>query len=286
MTAPTRVTVVDDHSLFAESMVIALRAQGYLACCVIPDAGSARSTYLEQSVIATHPDIVLLDLDLGAAGSGMRIASALSGEGVSVVVVTGDADPARRGEALSNGAATVLSKSGPLSETLGAIARVSHGLAAMSREEREQLLSAWRATADAEGQLRARFEQLTTREAEVLGQLMTGKQVSEIARLRFVSESTVRTQVKAVLAKLQVGSQLTAVGMAHQVRWRPPVPESETRANGVSAHRAPRRPVTAQRPRGVGGAILSSGEATPQVRALGSRARHNDDGGSPCSTFA
>jgi two-component system, NarL family, nitrate/nitrite response regulator NarL len=283
MTAPTRVTVVDDHSLFAESMVIALRAQGYLACCVIPDAASARSAHLEQSVMATHPDIVLLDLDLGAAGSGMRIASTLSGEGISVVVVTGDADPSRRGEALSNGAATVLSKSGPLSETLGAIARVSNGLAAMSREEREQLLSAWRATAEAEGELRARFDQLTTREAEVLGQLMTGKQVSEIARLRFVSESTVRTQVKAVLAKLQVGSQLTAVGIAHQVRWRPPAPEREFPADGVSPHRMSGRPVTAAGPHGRSGAALKAGEAGPQARALGSRARH--EGGSSWSTL-
>ncbi|MGA8247957.1 MAG: response regulator transcription factor [Nocardioides sp.] len=283
MTAATRVTVVDDHSLFAESMVIALRAQGYLACCVVPDAGSARtSTHLEQSVIATHPDIVLLDLDLGAAGSGMRVASTLSGEGISVVVVTGDADPSRRGEALSNGAATVLSKSGPLSETLGAIARVSNGLAAMSREEREHLLSAWRATADAEGELRARFDQLTTREAEVLGQLMAGKQVSEIARLRFVSESTVRTQVKAVLAKLQVGSQLTAVGMAHQVRWRPPTAESEIPGNGATQLRMSGRPVSAGGPHGRAGAVHQAGEPGRQVRPLGSPARH-DEGGAPWS---
>lgn len=284
MTLTTRVTVVDDHSLFAESMVIALRAQGYLACCVIPEAGSPRSTHLEQDVIATRPDIVLLDLDLGAAGSGMTIAGALSDEGISVVVVTGDADPSRRGEALSNGAATILSKSGPLSETLGAIARVSNGLAAMSREERERLLSAWRATANAEGELRARFDQLTTREAEVLGQLMTGKQVSEIARLRFVSESTVRTQVKAVLAKLQVGSQLTAVGMAHQVRWRPPAPESEALSPRVSPHRVPRRPAPVERTRGHG--VLNPSETADQVRARVLRQRRTDEGGSPWSTFA
>jgi hypothetical protein len=51
---------------------------------------------------------------------------------------------------------------------------------------------------------------------------MAGQQVSEIARSRFVSESTVRTQVKSVLAKLQVRSQLSAVGLAHAVGWCPP----------------------------------------------------------------
>ena len=56
----------------------------------------------------------------------------------------------------------------------------------------------------------------------MLGELMNGRQVTEISRSRFVSESTVRTQVKSILAKLQVSSQLTAVGLAHQVGWRPP----------------------------------------------------------------
>jgi DNA-binding NarL/FixJ family response regulator len=68
------------------------------------------------------------------------------------------------------------------------------------------------------------------REAEVLGELMLGHRVSEIARTRRVSESTVRTQVKAILAKLQVTSQITAVGLAHQIRWEPPaVVRSATR---------------------------------------------------------
>jgi DNA-binding NarL/FixJ family response regulator len=38
----------------------------------------------------------------------------------------------------------------------------------------------------------------------------------------FVSETTVRTQVKAILAKLEVRSQLAAVGLAHRAGWQPP----------------------------------------------------------------
>ena len=70
---------------------------------------------------------------------------------------------------------------------------------------------------------------MTRREAEVLGQLMAGKQVTEIARTRFVSESTIRTQVKSILSKLQVSSQLTAVGLAHRIGWTPPVAEELAR---------------------------------------------------------
>ena len=34
--------------------------------------------------------------------------------------------------------------------------------------------------------------------------------------------STVRTQVKSILAKLQVSSQLAAVGLAYRIGWRAP----------------------------------------------------------------
>jgi two-component system nitrate/nitrite response regulator NarL len=92
----------------------------------------------------------------------------------------------------------------------------------MSKQERERLLARGREAGELDREIKARFELLTTREGEVLGQLMVGRQVSEIARRSFVSESTVRTQVKSVLSKLQVNSQLTAVGLAYRASWRAP----------------------------------------------------------------
>jgi two-component system, NarL family, nitrate/nitrite response regulator NarL len=56
----------------------------------------------------------------------------------------------------------------------------------------------------------------------VLGHLMEGHTVHDIAALSVVSEATVRTQVKSILAKLEVSSQIAAVGMAHHVGWRQP----------------------------------------------------------------
>ena len=61
------------------------------------------------------------------------------------------------------------------------------------------------------------------RETEVLGHLMKGRAVRQIAERGAVSEATVRTQVKSILAKLEVTSQLAAVGVAHRVGWRPPL---------------------------------------------------------------
>jgi two-component system nitrate/nitrite response regulator NarL len=217
----SRLAVVDDHLLFAEAMVVALVNVGYDARCVVPSGNASTVASLTAQVLAGNPDVVLLDLDLGKAGHGLDLVSRLSARS-HVVVVTGTSDPVQVGAALAAGATTVISKSLPLEQILHTLTRVRDGLPVMAKEERERLLARWRQEEEFDREVKARFDLLTAREAEVLGELMAGRQVSEIARRSFVSESTVRTQVKSVLGKLQVNSQLTAVGLAHRARWRAP----------------------------------------------------------------
>ena len=216
-----RLAVVDDHVLFAEAMVVALNNVGYDAWCVVPTTASSSADSLKAQVLDGEPDVVMLDLDLGGAADGLDLVAQLSSRCV-VVVVTGSSDPAMIGKALAMGATTVMSKCLPLDRILATLMRLRDGLPAMTREERDRLLARWRERVEFDREVKARFDTLTTREAQVLGQLMAGRQVSEIARRSFVSESTVRTQVKSVLGKLQVNSQLTAVGLAYRVRGRAP----------------------------------------------------------------
>jgi two-component system nitrate/nitrite response regulator NarL len=217
-----RVAVVDDHVLFAEAVVVALADRGYDAWCVDPLANTPSTSGLAARILEGKPDVVLLDLDLGDAGDGKDLLARLSDRSPDVVVVTGNSDPVQIGAALAAGAKTVISKSLPLEQILDTLMRLRDGLPAMSKQERDRLLARGREAGELDREIKARFELLTTREGEVLGQLMVGRQVSEIARRSFVSESTVRTQVKSVLSKLQVNSQLTAVGLAHRARWRAP----------------------------------------------------------------
>jgi two-component system, NarL family, nitrate/nitrite response regulator NarL len=227
---PFRVTVVDDHALFAESLVIALRAQSVDARCVIPELPTTTFPQLGRAIISTRPHLVLLDLDLGVVGDPMRLLSTLGSARRSVIIVTGSTDRARRGEALAKGARAVISKSAPFSQIVNAVERERRGLPVMSRADHDALVGSYHQAAEAHRELNAKFALMTRREAEVLGQLMAGHQVMDIARSRVVSESTVRTQVKAILDKLQVGSQLTAVGLAHQVGWIPPTEDEPTEA--------------------------------------------------------
>ena len=53
----------------------------------------------------------------------------------------------------------------------------------------------------------------------MLRALAAGHTVGAIAEAWFVSEATVRSQVRAILTKLGVSSQLEAVAMAHAAVW-------------------------------------------------------------------
>jgi two-component system, NarL family, nitrate/nitrite response regulator NarL len=217
-----RILIIEDHMLFAESLELVLSVEGYDVRRInVPDnAGSPGS--LLSSLVRLRPRIVLLDLDLGRFGDGVRLIAPLAKAGINVVVVTASSDRGRWGEAIRYGARTVLSKAQPLSNILATVRRINEGLPVMTHQEREDLLRTWHQQRSELQELLSRLALLTARESQVLGRLMQGRTVHDIATLSVVSEATVRTQVKSILAKLEVSSQLAAVGMAHQVGWRPP----------------------------------------------------------------
>lgn len=219
----SRVLIIEDHTLFAESLEVALSLEGYdVRRLPLPEEGGSLAT-LRSTALRINPRIVLLDLDLGRFGDGSALVAPLSRAGANVVVVTSSTDQARWGGCVRSGARKVLSKSGPLQETLATVRRLHQGLPVMTSDELERLLDAWRNERMATDVMRRRLELLTPRERQVLGALIEGHNVRDIARRSVVSEATVRTQVKSILGKLEVSSQLAAVGLAHHVGWHHPL---------------------------------------------------------------
>jgi two-component system nitrate/nitrite response regulator NarL len=217
-----RILIVEDHVLFAESLDLALSVEGYDVRRIdVSDDGVSAGALL-TSLLRLRPRIVLLDLDLGAFGDGVRLIAPLAKAGTNVVVVTASVDRSRWGEALRHGARATLSKSQPLNDILATVRRINAGLPVMTHDQREELLRCWHEQRRETQGIQERFTQLTAREAQVLGHLMLGHTVHDIAAIGVVSEATVRTQVKSILAKLHVSSQLAAVGLAHQIGWRAP----------------------------------------------------------------
>lgn len=217
----TRVTIVEDHDLFAEALDLAITLQGHTV-----DRVSAREhttpSALFQAVVKRRPEVVLLDLDLGPTADGCRLVGPLSEAGLAVIVLSATEDRSRLGQCLAHGARAVVPKSAGLNSIVGGIRCVASGRPVMDRDERARLLDSYARESRQTRDVRDALATLSRREGEVLGELMDGVPVPEIARSSYVSEATVRTQVKSIRAKLGVSSQLAAVGAARRARWHPP----------------------------------------------------------------
>jgi DNA-binding NarL/FixJ family response regulator len=173
------------------------------------------------AVADAGPCLVLLDLDLGPLGDGVALLPALAATGAQVLVVTGSRDEVRLAAAIAAGAVGFVPKDVPLDVLVATVRRAVAGEPVLDTARRYELLDVLRAHRARHEQTRATFESLTKRERQVLAALAEGKSVDNIAAEWFVSRATVRTQVRGVLTKLQVGTQLAAVAKARRAGWLP-----------------------------------------------------------------
>lgn len=219
MTPSTRIAIVEDHALLAQSLGFALSAAG-LAITV----GSVESR--EAALETVAPDettLLLLDLDLGAPiVDGVSLVAPVCAAGARVLVVTGSLDLTRIASAVEAGAVGYVRKEQPFDLLLDTVLRVAAGEPALRAGEREDLLALLRSAREDERRRFAPFRELSPREQEVLAALAEGKSVERIASDWVVSEATVRTQVRGVLTKLDVRSQLAAVAKAREAGWPAP----------------------------------------------------------------
>jgi DNA-binding NarL/FixJ family response regulator len=209
---PTRVLIVEDHSMFTQSLSLMLRLEG-MEPHIAVDLDDA--AILEQ---AEHlrPDVVVLDLHLGEGHTSLSMVKPLSGLGTRVLVLTGSADESLQGAALAAGAVTVLEKGDRLETLYQGIRDVVEGRVAIRPSRRDELMTRGRQRLAVE----ARLSTLTAREGDVLVALVHGRSAATVASQLCVSVKTVRTHIESILRKLAVNSQLAAVALARQVDWQ------------------------------------------------------------------
>ena len=209
------VALVEDHQLLAASLASALAGEG---CTVVRPALTSMPE-LTAELVDARPDVALVDLDLHGVGDGTDLVGPLTRIGTSVLVVSGTTDESKIGRCLSLGAAGWVPKSAALDRLLAAIDDAGARRSVLPAQERERLVALWRSHAARTAANMEPFERLTRREAAVLRALVGGRSVERIAAGAFVSEATVRSQVRAILTKLHVNSQLEAVALATRVGW-------------------------------------------------------------------
>jgi two-component system, NarL family, nitrate/nitrite response regulator NarL len=212
----TDVVIVDDHGLLAQSLTFALRGDGLTVerCTELTAEG------IVGTVGSLEPEVVLLDLDLGGdLGPSTPMIPALTATGSRVVMVTGVTDRVRLAECIQAGATGVIAKSETFERLVEGVRHVVGDGDLLTTQQREDYLSELRRHRSERRQRFELFEQLTPREAQVLGALVDGQSAEQIAAEAFVSITTVRSQIRSVLSKLGVNSQLAAVALASRSGW-------------------------------------------------------------------
>lgn len=201
----TRLLIVDDHDMFAESLRVALAGEADFE--VVGTASTLRQA--EALVNALAPDVVLLDhrlpdgLGVDAIGRFKTLRP-----GVQVVILTASADDSVLVQATEAGCAGFVLKTSPLDELISAVRTAAAGEIMISGELLSRLLS----------RLRLRQEsprsELTAREHEILQLIAQGLTNGAIAKELFISVNTVRNHVQSLLTKLEAHSKLEALSIA------------------------------------------------------------------------
>jgi DNA-binding NarL/FixJ family response regulator len=211
-----RVVIVDDHGLLAQSLVFALRAEGL----PVERCREISAEAITDAVHRTHPDLVLLDLDIGGElGSSLSLIPALIDQNAKVVMLTGVTDRVRLAQCVQAGAVGIIAKSEPFETLIDGVKQALETQTLLSPGQREEHLAELRRHGAAERERLELFEQLTRREAQVLSALLDGMTADQIASEWVVAISTVRSQIRNLLVKLGVNSQLSAVVMAQKAGW-------------------------------------------------------------------
>jgi DNA-binding NarL/FixJ family response regulator len=115
------------------------------------------------------------------------------------------------GAMYERGAVLVMPTSSGLEAVTGVIDSLAEGKRITTKRNRRELVREWREYAAERRELTDRMSLLSGREEDVLRKLYAGEPVRAIAEEGEVTEATVRSQVKSILRKLQVNSQLAAV---------------------------------------------------------------------------
>lgn len=196
---PIRVLIVDDHQVVRQGLRMFLKLDPEIE--IVGEAGDGNAA-LEQAR-KLRPDVVLMDL-LMPVMDGITATQAIRRElpDVEVLALTSVLEDASVVGAVKAGAIGYLLKDTQADELCRAIRAASAGQVQLSPQAAARLMREVRTPDNPES--------LTERETEVLRLLASGKANKEIALELHISETTVKTHVSSILAKLGVPSRTQA----------------------------------------------------------------------------
>lgn len=217
LNATTRVVVVSKSQLIRDAVRTALRSLGFTAASIGLPTGANQFHEVRRWLAGAGPVTGLLLTSLDDAAQMREAVGVVSGLDLDWLLLTSTPPGPSWGAVLDAGARDIMSTSTSLEDLSACVRAISDGRDPMPNDEREESLAAWRRVAGEHRRLTRKLEALSPREMEILLELREGDSVKVIASRAGVSEGTVRSQVKSLLRKLGVSSQLQAVATYRHV---------------------------------------------------------------------
>jgi len=209
-----RILIVDDHTLFRESLTRLLHADTeYQVVAACSSVDEALTIIAAQSV-----NLVLLDYDLGEE-PGTRFISESTKLGFTgrILMITGGISESVMLHALDRGAVGVFLKSSPVAELIQAIRRVALGETWIDSGMAKNLIESARQSGAASS-----GETLSPRERRVLRYVFEGLSNKEIAQQLAISEGSVKAALQQLFARtgVRTRSQLVRIAVErHSEDW-------------------------------------------------------------------
>jgi DNA-binding NarL/FixJ family response regulator len=209
----TRVLIADDDDLMRAGLVELLSIDATIA--VVGVAATGREAVALARTLG--PDVVLMDVrmpDLDGIAATRELARVAPAAKVLILTTFEQDDYVFDG--LRAGASGFLLKRTRPEELIAAVHAVAAGDSLLSPSVTRRVIDRLAQQPTPNLADRARLDQLTAREREVLELVARGLSNREIAATLVVEESTIRTHVKRVLGKLGLRDRIQAVIYAYE----------------------------------------------------------------------
>ena len=200
MTSEITALIVDDHEVVREGLRLSLSRAPHIR--VVGEAGDGQAAI--DLAERRRPNVVIMDVRMPGM-DGLEATKALSEKlpDVAVLIFTAFSERSLLSRGLESGAKGYILKEAPHETLVRAIEKVAGGESFID----PALMPAFLTGKDRE-------EMLTAREREILQLLADGMSNADVAQRLFISQETVKSHVRHILAKLEADTRTHAVAIA------------------------------------------------------------------------
>jgi len=226
-----RILIADDDDLMRTGLRAILSTDDGLE--VVAEAANGQDAI--ERTRRLQPDVVLMDIrmpNLDGVAATREITAAASHAKVLILTTFEDDDYVFG--ALSAGASGFLLKRTQPEQLIAAIHTVAAGDSLLSPSVTRRVIDRMAHQPRPDPSVRYRLRQLTPREREVMTLVARGLSNTEIAAALVVEESTVKSHVKRILAKLDLRDRVQAVVLAYETGLIRPGDRPEGTSTGFS----------------------------------------------------